>query len=121
MVGIFSLIFMAVLFIILIFFALLSWKNEIYEFTSIDVIHQWGLISIKKRVLSLRQVEIIRTKKGLIGRIFDYGTITLKAPVLAKSMTLNFVPHPHRYLKIIERTAHHNSGEELIFNPNKDR
>lgn len=86
-----------------------------------DVIHKWGVIFIKKRVLALKQVELIRTKTGPIGRIFNYGSLTLQAPVLGKTMTLNFVPHHNRYLKIIERTAHYDSEEELVFNPNQDK
>ncbi len=99
--------------VVLILLPLLQWANEYYEITQYEIVHHKGVVSHSQQIYPLNNIEAIIIEQGLLGRMFHYGTITLRNPVLNKTIYLYLISHPEKYMEIIKNqidSARHKKG-----------
>jgi uncharacterized membrane protein YdbT with pleckstrin-like domain len=91
-----------------IFFAiiqLLHWTHETYKVQFDEIIYQSGLISIKRKQFALKNMEHIFCKQSLLGRIFNYGTITLHGRFLKEPINIHGVADPLDCAEFIKKST----------------
>ena len=99
----------AVLYIMLSFFRfvlfiviILNWSSQYYEIKSEGVIFISGVLGDRKRTYYYRNIESITLMKGIIGKIFNFGTIRMYNPSLNEYFYLKDISSPEKYIKIIK-------------------
>ena len=75
-------------------YILLQWNREQYEIRDDSIIHTRGVVHNKEEVYSLNGVEAGKVRQGLMGRLLNYGTVSVFSPVLKKEYFLYDIPNP---------------------------
>lgn len=76
--------------------AIIHYKTTELAFTNKRVIAKFGLISRKTIELNISKVESMQVNQGILGRIFNYGTLVIsgagnpQAPILGISDPMSF-------------------------------
>jgi uncharacterized membrane protein YdbT with pleckstrin-like domain len=102
---------------IAIIVTVLKWFNLYYEIRDEEIIERRGIISVKENTHSFRNFAAISITQGIIGRIFNFGTIRLYNPALEHSLTLNRISAPLRYKELL--TAKLPKQNESLLIPQK--
>lgn len=92
---------MAVLKLLLSGYIILDWLNAYYELTPQSLIQRHGIVFIKEERVNFSDIRKIVLKQGLLGKIFNFGTIELYDFLMKKSMNVFLIHNPWRYEKII--------------------
>lgn len=74
--GVLTLVFMG-FGLILLAYAFIRYKTTELAFTNKRVIAKFGFISRKTIELNINKVESIQVDQGILGRIFNYGTLVI--------------------------------------------
>lgn len=102
----------AVYFLILVFlkivftiYIVLAWLNEYYEVNPSRIFYRRGIIWRKEDLYDLSRktngISSIGVKQGLLGRIFNYGTLFIYDRGTYKYYYLDYIHNPLRYLEIL--------------------
>lgn len=81
---------------------LLQWLNYYFELRPAEIAFRTGFLDRKEKIYSLTYIESITINQHMLGRILNYGTINLYNPVLKKSIYINSINNPQKYMKLIE-------------------
>ena len=81
---------------------ILQWLNEYYEITKTIVYHRKGLIFKTEERYFLRNVAQVEVIQGVLGRLFNFGTISLSDERRNKIIDMDYLHNPMRYAKILE-------------------
>ena len=93
--------------IFLTLFIVLSWLNEYYEITPTKIVYRRGILWRKEDVYDLNprdpavRISSIGIKQGLLGRIFNYGTLFFYDRGTYKYEYLHYIHNPLRYFEIL--------------------
>lgn len=97
------------LFVILVFaktslviFVIIQWINEYYEITPKEIIYKRGLIFKKEEDNTLAHLGLVKIEQGIMGKIFNYGTLKLFNWLLDKHITLYLIHNPMKYYHILQ-------------------
>lgn len=111
-----------VIFLILVFgkilltlFLTLEWINEYYEIIPDAVIHKRGIIFRKIKKQDLVLIRLIKIEHGLLGRILNYGTISLYDIRLHKEIKLYLIHNPLKYITIFKEIIPDLEEEKSFF------
>lgn len=88
--------------IALTIYLVLSWLNEYYEITADSVIYYRGVLFRRIKKDDLVLIRQARVNYGLIGRLFNFGTIILLDIRLIPEIVLYQIHNPLKYLHIFE-------------------
>lgn len=83
-------------------YIVIVWLNEYYEITPKEIVHKTGLIFRKEERHVLEHIDSVEIEQGLLGRIFNYGNLSLFNWVLEKNTTLYLIHNPLKYLHILQ-------------------
>jgi|SRR5581483_1058291 len=83
-------------------YIVLAWINHYYEITPTLVRQRRGIIWVQKEQLALDDIQSVTIEQGLMGKILDYGTISLFDWKWKKQEYLYAVHNPMKYIKILE-------------------
>lgn len=95
LIGLFLLMFYG-LGLIVWLFAFIRYKTTELAFTNKRVIAKFGFISRRTVELNLAKVESLQVSQGILGRIFDFGTLVIsgagnpQAPIPGISRPMTF-------------------------------
>ena len=89
--------------IFLIVYGVLQWLNEYYEINPQCVIHRKGLIFKKEEKCALENIVYISLKQDMLGRLLNYGTITLYDFQRTPNMDLYLIHNPLKHLDVLEK------------------
>ncbi len=78
----------------------IQWLYEYYELNPEYLIHKRGFFYKKQEKYKMSNVRAIKLSEGILGEIFDFGTITVYDIRMQKYLDLYWVHNPNRYLKI---------------------
>jgi membrane protein YdbS with pleckstrin-like domain len=78
------------------------WLTEYYEIKKGEIIYSSGIFFNKQNVFYLQNIETITLKQGFWERLLDYGSIELHSSFMNKNFYLESIPHPHKYVQIID-------------------
>lgn len=80
--------------------AVIQWLYEYYELSPEYLIHKRGFFYKKQEKYKMSNVRAIKLSEGILGEIFDFGTIAVYDIRMQKYLDLYWVHNPNRYLKI---------------------
>ena len=100
--------------IALVVYIVLQWLNEYYEITGDTISHRRGIIWKKDNTYVLDNIKSIGMKQGMMGRIFNYGTLTLYDQKLEKYITVYIIHNPVKYLRILESLVPRTNEEKEV-------
>ncbi|MDP2642740.1 MAG: PH domain-containing protein [Candidatus Peregrinibacteria bacterium] len=95
-------IFLGLSLIIFIYF-LLSWNYEYYIVSPHGVSSNSGIIVRKAQSIDIPAVRSVLINQSFLGRILNYGTLTLESPLLKDFFLLKNLPNPFRHATLIEK------------------
>jgi uncharacterized membrane protein YdbT with pleckstrin-like domain len=84
----------------------LRWRAESYTITDQRIITKRGVIGRFSRSVGLARVQDVTTSQGLLGRLFDYGTVEIDSAGRDGVEVLTFVPHPSEFRNVIYEGLH---------------
>lgn len=91
--------------IILTLFIVLEWLNEYYEITPSKIFYRRGIIWRREDAYDLtlksNRITAIGIQQGILGRIFNYGTLFFYDRGVYKYYYLHYIHNPLRYLEIL--------------------
>lgn len=93
---------LALIKIFLTVYVVLLWLNEYYEIKTDMIVHKRGIIWRKEEHYPARQIREVKIHQGTLGRVFQFGTVTLFDWDLAKYKTLYLIHNPLKYARILE-------------------
>lgn len=83
-------------------FVILEWLNEYYEITPHKISHRRGVIFHKIEEYDISHIMSIEVDQGILGKLFNYGTLRLYDRPINKQLYLYLIHNPFRYYKIID-------------------
>ena len=63
-------------------------------------IKQYGLVATDKKVISHLNIEDIKARQNLVGRLFGYGLLTMSTEGQNATYEINFIKRPFDYVRI---------------------
>ena len=87
----------------LILYITLDWITYYFILDSKSVISHGGIISSKEESYDMAGIESVEVIQGLLGRLFNFGTLVLFNPILEKELTLRNIPDPCAEAQFIEK------------------
>jgi uncharacterized membrane protein YdbT with pleckstrin-like domain len=87
---------------------IIKWASTYYVINYKEISITKGVIRKKKCSYDIRGIQSSSVTQGLLGRIFNYGTIHLENPLLKSDVFLKNIYSPNSYINIIEQ-AHKNA------------
>lgn len=100
--GLVSLILLSLIESVLTTYVVVEWVNEYYEISPHGIDHKRGVIFKKVEHYGLQNIKQISISQGVLGKMFNYGTLTLFDWRLDKCAELYAVHNPVRYVRILE-------------------
>lgn len=77
------------------------WVNDYYKISSLELIHKRGFIFKKEEKDLLEHLGALKLDQGLLGRIFNFGTLTLYNWALEQNVVMYNIHNPVRYRDIL--------------------
>lgn len=99
----------------LIIFVILQWLNDYCEITPNAILHRKGIIFRTEEKYELVNLKLIGMKQGFIGKILNFGTITLYDWFLKKHSYLYLIHNPQRYFRILKDLVSKTDEETHFF------
>lgn len=105
------------LILVKIFFMIIittQWLENYYEVKPGKIIYKSGFFSRTEREFNYSQITKVNLTQGVIGRLFNFGTINLYRPTTNEWFSLSNVPNPHRNLHLVQKTLTNKNVEITI-------
>lgn len=99
---------------IVMVYIIISWLEEYYEINPKELIHKKGLIWKKEEKYSLGHLVSLKIEQGIIGRICNYGTLTLFNWSLRKEIRLFLIHNPVKYHHILKNLMVETDEEKQV-------
>lgn len=96
-------------------YIVLSWLNEYYEITPTLVRHKRGIFFVKKEQLSLADIQSVTLQQGFIGKLLNFGTLSIYDWKWGKHEYLYAIHNPTKYVEIFEKLLPGIDEERDIF------
>jgi uncharacterized membrane protein YdbT with pleckstrin-like domain len=96
-------------------FILLEWSSETYTISSDKIEHKVGTFSRKTQSYSLKDIRSASITEGVMGRLFNYGSIILHSPTLDQNIILYNIASPALALKVIEKNSALLSSTKILY------
>lgn len=76
-----------------------NWISTLYFVSGGHLIRQRGVLRIKETVFQLTDIETVATNQSWLGRIFDFGDVTITFSIARQreEVKLYAINNPHRY------------------------
>ncbi len=87
----------------LTFYIIADWVDEYYEISSHTIRHKWGILFKHEQENMLEHLATVKLEQGILGRIFNYGTLTLYNWASEKEFVLYLIHSPHKYMRILRQ------------------
>ena len=84
-------------------YQLVWWYNNFYKINSKELAHFQGFFWQKRRIVRFPTLDLISLRQSFLGKIFNYGSITLRSSETEEQITLKGIPRPQHYVKIFEK------------------
>ncbi|MCA9750288.1 MAG: PH domain-containing protein [Romboutsia sp.] len=95
-------IFFTFLQVTLLVYVILNWVNTIYEINDKEVVYKTGIIGKRARAYDMSNVQSSYVEQSILGRIFNFGKVTLYSPALKNDLFFNDVPNPQRFKAAVD-------------------
>lgn len=83
-------------------FIIIQWVNEYYEISKNTLYHRKGVIFKTEEKYPLEHIAFIEFHQGILGRIFNFGSISLCDARRKSYEEMYLIHNPMRYARVIE-------------------
>ena len=83
-------------------FVIPQWLNEYYEITADTLTHRKGVLLRREEKFPIKHMAFIEFSQGILGKLFNYGTISLYNGRRLKYEDLYQIHNPIQYSHILE-------------------
>jgi len=104
-IGVFNLPLLVLALVVKFFltiFIIWQWLSEYYEINSDSIYHRKGVIFRMEEKYPLKHIQFVEVSQTVLGKIFNYATISIFDIRRNKYEDLYMIHNPMRYAKIIE-------------------
>lgn len=88
---------------VLVVLVVLQWHNTSYLITAEEVIIRRGTFKMHTDIYNTADIKSIQVKQTVLGRLFDYGTLTFTYPSASGHIELVNIPRPYFYTQIVKQ------------------
>lgn len=88
--------------IILMVFAAIQWVTSSYEIRSNEIRYRYGIFSHHEKMFLCSHTQEVTYTQGLLGRLFNFGSIEVYSPVIKDRIYLASIPNPQKYAELIK-------------------
>lgn len=88
--------------LILTFYFVVYWLKCEYRINPEKIEFTEGIFFQKENFYAIKNIESASLRQGIIGKIFNFGTLTLMAPTLKQNIQMRFIRSPHQIMRLIE-------------------
>lgn len=81
----------------------LRWVTTTYEIKSNEIKFKKGLLALNQKVFLCKHTQEVICKQGVVGKIFNFGSIEIYDPTLIDRITIDSIQNPNKYADIIKR------------------
>lgn len=99
---------------VILIYIILSWSNYYYEFQENEIAHYSGILTKTKKSYRYQDIQSVTVKKSILGRLFNYGSITLFIPTQIKDIHFNEVSDPKSFAKLFKSSKSSIQGSRYI-------
>jgi uncharacterized membrane protein YdbT with pleckstrin-like domain len=96
---------------------ILDWSTTFYIIRPREFVVHKGIIYKRKEKVELNQVEKIDITQGFIGRIMNYGTISIVNPVSENTERIYNIPDPYKYEKVLLQPSDTHISDPIKYIP----
>lgn len=96
-------IFFLVINLIIFLYLFISWYYKYYIISNDGISSNTGIIFRKTTSIDVPAIRSVSVKQGLLGKIFNYGTLILESPLLSEKFFMYDLPNPFRHATLIEK------------------
>ncbi len=89
--------------IIVIIYFILDWYNRRYTVDKGQIIKSRGIIRKFFESWDIGEIQSVKVRQGLLGRLFNYGTLQFHILLIDESVYFKYVPRPHEFAALCER------------------
>lgn len=82
---------------------ILIWSNDFYEVRPGEIMHHRGVITRRRKAISIGEVRSLTLKQDVLGIIFRFGTINLYNPAAQDTITLSGISNPRRAQEMLSQ------------------
>lgn len=102
---------------ILTLYLILRRMSEYYILDKSEIRHKTGIIASHIKIHKLEKIESIIVEQSIIQKLFNYGRIEMRSPLMEKTVVIENVDNPNSLLQEIEFLLKQEpEEEELIIN-----
>lgn len=94
----------------------IRWSMTNYEIRPGELISRSGLLMRKMDIHSLKNMQTVYTRQGILGRMFRYGTVRLYNPMSKEELLLEDISDPERYAESLRQVLDMPSGDTILRN-----
>jgi uncharacterized membrane protein YdbT with pleckstrin-like domain len=88
------------------------WRSESYTISDQRVLLRRGVIGKFSRSIGIGRVQDVTTSQGLLGRVFDYGTVEIESAGKDGAEVLAYVPDPQDFRNVLLEQLHPLGGPQ---------
>src|SRR4030081_917945 len=88
------------------------WRSESYTISDQRVLLRRGVIGKYSRSVGIARVQDVTTSQGLLGRVFDYGTVEIESAGKDGAEILAYVPDPQDFRNVLLEQLHPGVGPQ---------
>jgi uncharacterized membrane protein YdbT with pleckstrin-like domain len=82
------------------------WRSESYTISDQRVLLRRGVIGKFSRSIGIGRVQDVSTSQGILGRVFDYGTVEIESAGKDGAEVLAYVPDPQDFRNVLLEQLH---------------
>lgn len=90
--------------LIFICISTLRWLTTRYVIGNGEIRFRYGIIFTNEKIYLCTYAQEVTCTQGFIGRIFNFGTITVYNPVQKETICLDSIQNPRRYMEMIKNS-----------------
>jgi membrane protein YdbS with pleckstrin-like domain len=90
-------------------YLILRWKKTTYSITSGQIAIHKGSANERTKIFNIHDLEDVEVTQSPFGKVFNYGTVSFKAPNISSRIELPNIPKPWHYAKLINKLAQKSS------------
>ena len=82
------------------------WRSESYTITDQRVLYRRGVLGKFTHSVGISRVQDVSTAQGILGRIFNYGTIEIESAGKDGADVFTYVPNPESFRNVLFERLH---------------
>lgn len=95
-------------------FLFLQWSVQTYEIKDGEIVFRAGLLLRRMDIHSLRNMQTVYVKQGVLGRMFGYGNARLFNPMSKEELQLQSISDPYRYAELLRQVLDISSKDVML-------